>query len=131
VTISEANLVISASMGDQSRPHGVETDIETNAARATLEVSVDLAAFEWPLAVRNRRAGDRIKPMGGAGRKKVQDLLVDMKMPRAERDRVAVVVDAGGQLVWVVGVTPADECRSRTASSGSRAEMVVLRAKRL
>jgi len=69
--------------------------------------------------------------MGGSGRKKVQDLLVDSKMPRADRDRVAVVVDADGQLVWVVGVTPADECRIRTTPSGSGAEMVVLRANRL
>lgn len=131
VTVSEANLVISASPGDQSGSHGVETDSETKPIRGTLELSLDLAAFRWPLSVRNRRPGDRIKPMGGSGRKKVQDLLVDSKMPRADRDRVAVVVDADGQLVWVVGVTPADECRVRTTPSGSEAEMVVLRANRL
>ena len=126
VTVPEANLVIWAGLRDQSHRRGVETDSETNAGRTTLEVTVDVAAFEWPLSVRNRRPGDRIKPVGGRGRKKVQDLLVDMKMPRADRDRVAVVVDASGQLVWVVGVTPADECRVRTPE----AEMVVLRADR-
>ena len=130
VTVSEANLVISSVQRDQSVSNGVETDSETNAVRTTLEVTVDAGVLKWPLSVRNRRPGDRIKPLGGLGRKKVQDLLVDMKMPRAERNRVAVVVDADGQLVWVVGVTPADECRARTASSGSGAEMVVLRADR-
>jgi tRNA(Ile)-lysidine synthase len=131
VTVSEANLVISAAPGDQSHGRGVETEKETNVARTTLEVTVEAAAWDWPLSVRNRRHGDRIKPAGGLGRKKVQDLLVDMKMPRADRDRVAVVVDASGQLLWVVGVTPADECRVRNASSVSGTEMVVLRAKRL
>jgi len=119
VEVPEANFVIAAERRDQSAPRGVET----NKDRATLEVSVDLTAFAWPFSVRNRRPGDRIKPLGGSGRKKVQDLLVDMKMPRADRDRVAVVVDANGQLVWVVGVTPADEFRVRTTG----AEMVVLR----
>lgn len=122
VDVRETNFVISADGRDQSAANGVET----NRGRTTLEVRVDASAFTWPLSVRNRWPGDRIKPMGGLGRKKVQDLLVDMKMPRADRDHVAVVVDANGQLVWVVGVTPADECRARTPG----AEMVVLRAER-
>ncbi|TAK13425.1 MAG: hypothetical protein EPO35_10340 [Acidobacteria bacterium] len=126
VDVPEANFVIVAERRDQSAAAGVET----NGGRTTLEVTLDAAALTWPLAVRNRRPGDRIKPLGGLGRKKVQDLLVDGKVPRADRDRVAVVVDAGGRLVWVVGVTPADECRVRAASSGDRAEMVVLRAER-
>jgi tRNA(Ile)-lysidine synthase len=130
VTVPEAKFVISTERRDQSHLHGVETDSETKASRATLEVTVDAAALKWPLSIRNRRPGDRIKPTGGLGRKKLQDLLVDMKMPRADRDRVAVVVDAGGQLVWVVGVTPADLGRARATSLGDGAEMVVLRAER-
>jgi tRNA(Ile)-lysidine synthase len=126
VTVPETNFVISAEPRDQSASRGVETVVETKVVRTTLEVTVDAAVIKWPLSIRNRRPGDRIKPIGGSGRKKVQDLLVDMKMPRADRDGVAVVVDANGQLVWVVGVTPADECRARSTES----EMVVLRAER-
>jgi tRNA(Ile)-lysidine synthase len=33
----------------------------------------------------------------------VQDLLVDRKVPRADRDRVPVVTDAAGRLLWVAG----------------------------
>jgi tRNA(Ile)-lysidine synthase len=54
------------------------------------------------LAVRNRRPGDRLKP-SPAGHRKLQDLLVDRKVPRAERDRIPVVVDLNGRIVWVVG----------------------------
>lgn len=122
VIVSEANLVISAVQRDQGELRGVET----NTDRTALELTVDAVALKWPLSIRNRRPGDRIKPLGGLGRKKVQDLLVDMKMRRAERDRVAVIVDADGQLLWVVGVTPADACRVLTPG----AEMVVLRADR-
>jgi tRNA(Ile)-lysidine synthase len=54
------------------------------------------------LAVRTRRPGDRL-----AGRsKKVQDLLVDAKVPRAERDGWPLVV-AGDEVVAVPGVAEA------------------------
>ena len=54
------------------------------------------------LAVRNRRPGDRLRP-SPAGHRKLQDLLVDRKVPRAERDRIPIVTDAGGRIVWVAG----------------------------
>ncbi len=54
------------------------------------------------LEVRARRPGDRL-----AGRsKKVQDLLVDAKVPRAERDDWPLVV-SGGEVVAVPGVAEA------------------------
>ena len=40
---------------------------------------------------------------GGSGRKKVQDLFVDRKVPRAERHRVPIVTAADGRIVWVAG----------------------------
>src|SRR5262245_860507 len=56
-----------------------------------------------PLGVRSRQPGDRISPPGLGGRKKLQDLFVDARLPRADRDRVPVVVDAQDQVVWVPG----------------------------
>jgi tRNA(Ile)-lysidine synthase len=55
------------------------------------------------LAVRNRRPGDRFRPVGLNGSKKLQDLFVDRKLPRDERDRVPVVVDETDRIVWVAG----------------------------
>ena len=54
------------------------------------------------LAVRTRRPGDRL----AGRRKKVQDLLVDAKVPRAERDGWPLVV-AGDEVVAVPGVAEA------------------------
>jgi tRNA(Ile)-lysidine synthase len=56
-----------------------------------------------PLAVRNRRPGDRFRPVGLAGRKKLQDLFVDCKIARADRDSVPIVVDDRDHIVWVAG----------------------------
>lgn len=55
------------------------------------------------LHVRGWRAGDRL---AGTGRKKVQDLFVDAKIPRAERDTWPLVV-RGDEVVLVPGVAAA------------------------
>jgi tRNA(Ile)-lysidine synthase len=76
------------------------------------------SAVRAPFVVRTRRDGDRLRPLGAPGRRKVQDLMVDRKVPRAERDRVPIVVDADGRIVWVAGLAIAHECRVTRPESG-------------
>ena len=59
--------------------------------------------FAGSLAVRNRRPGDRFRPIGLDGRKKLQDFFVDRKVARARRDAVPIVVDEMDRIVWVAG----------------------------
>jgi tRNA(Ile)-lysidine synthase len=73
----------------------------TMSSRATAVVNAD--GWTAPLSVRNRRPGDRFRPFGLDGQKKLQDFLVDRKVARAERDRVPLVVDADDRIVWVAG----------------------------
>jgi tRNA(Ile)-lysidine synthase len=56
-----------------------------------------------PWAVRNRRPGDRFRPIGLGGQKKLQDFFVDRKITRDERDAVPLVVDEMDRIVWVAG----------------------------
>ncbi|MFO0580898.1 MAG: tRNA lysidine(34) synthetase TilS [Anaeromyxobacter sp.] len=58
------------------------------------------AAVPWPLELRGRRPGDRIRPEGGAGTKKLAAWLVDRKVPRDLRDGLFVL--AAGQDVVAV-----------------------------
>jgi len=85
------------------------------------------ASIVLPLRVRGRRPGDRLKPLGAPGRRKLQDVLVDRKIPRSERDRVPVVEDASGHIVWVVGVAVSDGARV-TAPEG---RVIILTARPL
>jgi tRNA(Ile)-lysidine synthase len=56
------------------------------------------------LTLRTRRAHDTIRPMGMAGSKSLQDLMVDAKIPRELRDKVAVVAMQGlNDVLWVPG----------------------------
>jgi len=63
------------------------------------------------LAVRYRQPGDRFRPVGLKGRKKLQDFFVDCKIARAARDRVPIVVDQSDRIVWVAGHAVDEEFR--------------------
>ena len=75
------------------------------------EVGVSATALELPLAVRSRRPGDRFRPLGAPGGRKLQDFLVDRKVARQERDTVPLVVDGRDRIVWVVGQSVAEDFR--------------------
>jgi len=81
-------------------------------------VAVEAASFALPFVVRSRRDGDRLRPLGAPGQRKLQDVLVDRKVPRQERDRLPIVTDAHGRIVWVAGITIAEEGRVRTPGEG-------------
>ena len=72
-----------------------------NSDRATATVRADLCGGS--LVVRNRRPGDRFRPAGLSGRKKLQDYFVDHKIARDRRDAVPLIVDEHDRIVWVAG----------------------------
>ena len=72
-------------------------------ADETGQVMVDASTLSPGLIVRPRRPGDRLYPLGATGRKKVQDVFVDRKIPRDDRDREPIVTDKMGRIVWVAG----------------------------
>jgi tRNA(Ile)-lysidine synthase len=74
-------------------------------------VTVDASDLGSHLIVRYRRPGDRLQPLGAPGRKKVQDVLVDRKVPRDDRDRLPIVTTEKGEIVWVAGQVLADPFR--------------------
>ncbi len=63
-----------------------------------------------PLVVRPPREGDRLRPLGMAGTKRVRDLLMEARIPRWQRTRWPLLCDAQG-IAWVVGVRMSDDHR--------------------
>jgi tRNA(Ile)-lysidine synthase len=61
---------------------------------------LDAAALRWPLCLRPPREGERFRPLGAPGSRKIQDMLVDAKLPRRQRSFPRVVADYGGA-VWL------------------------------
>jgi tRNA(Ile)-lysidine synthase len=71
--------------------------------RTGAQAVLDLPAVGENLVVRAWQPGDLMRLPGGSGRKKVQDVFVDGKVPRADRHRVPIVTSADGRIVWVAG----------------------------
>ncbi len=59
------------------------------------------------LALRRRRPGDRFRPAGGRGERRLQDFFVDRKIPQGARDAWPILV-AEAAILWVAGLR-ADE----------------------
>ena len=54
------------------------------------------------LWIRGWKPGDRMVPFGMKGSRKVQDILGDAKIPRAERHLVPVI-ECDGEIIWIPG----------------------------
>jgi tRNA(Ile)-lysidine synthase len=81
---------------------GPSAGIDADADDADVEY-VDADRLENALTVGGPREGERMRPLGMAGTKKLSDVLMDAKVPARLRSRVPVVRD-GDRVVWVAGV---------------------------
>ena len=61
---------------------------------------------QWPLLARRRRPGDRLRPAGGRGSRRLQDLFVDARVPQALRDAWPIIATPAA-IVWVPGLRAA------------------------
>ncbi|MBM3172749.1 MAG: tRNA lysidine(34) synthetase TilS, partial [Chloroflexi bacterium] len=86
-------------------------EIEQNDFVATF----DFAKAGRELAVRRRKPGDRFQPLGMTQTKKLQDFMVDAKIPVAWRNRVPLVCSPQ-QILWVVGWRIDDRVKVTSAS---------------
>lgn len=79
---------------------------------------MDLDAVQpyLPLSLRARRPGDRFRTLGLKTEKKLQDVLVNAKVPQAERDRLPLVCGADDTILWVAGYQIADQVKLTPAT---------------
>lgn len=62
----------------------------------------DFEQLRLPLVVRTRQPGDRFRPLGLGGSKKLKEFFIDNKIPEAERDCVPLITDQQ-EIIWVAG----------------------------
>ncbi len=79
------------------------------------EALIDLDSIRGNLSARSPHLGDRIVPIGMSGSKKLQDVFVDKKIPKAERARAVVVCDEE-KILWAAGVVASDLGKVRPIS---------------
>lgn len=76
----------------------------------------DADRLAWPLVLRTRRSGDRMRPRGGRGSKRLARLLIDAKIPQPERERLPVVAGADDALLFAPGLRPSEVGRPVAAT---------------
>ncbi len=106
------------------RPVGLSIPIPGHAVSSVLKIKVKTSLFEevpknnpvkdieffdysailLPITLRNRLPGDFIYPVRLRGkRKKLQDLFVDLKIPRVARDTIPLIATPE-RVLWIVGM---------------------------
>jgi tRNA(Ile)-lysidine synthetase-like protein len=70
-----------------------------------------------PLLVRSRQPGDRMSPLGLGGSKDINVLMTDLKLPRAARPQWPLLIDAEGEILWLVGRRGSEACRLSDAAT--------------
>ena len=73
------------------------------------EVYVSAAELKFPLSLRFWRPGDFFKPLGISGTQKLHDFFINRKIPKCLRNRVPILVNADGRIIWLIGYQLSDE----------------------
>ena len=94
---------------------GYSLHIEESLCRIPEFPNVNLAVLDadklaFPLEWRRWESGDYFTPLGMSGRKKISDMLVDMKTPVPVKENVTVLL-SGGKIAWVPGIRISNEFR--------------------
>lgn len=96
-------------------------DLEPALREAIMKGRVEASTtvfLRWegaPLWVRHRKKGDRFRPLGSPGSRKLQDLFIDMKIPKLERPSIPVVLRRS-EIAWTPHSPPAEACKIDAAT---------------
>ncbi len=63
------------------------------------------------LLVRGWLPGDRFRPIGAPGTKKLKDWFIDRRIPQKERKFIPLVVSSSREVIWVPGFPPAESMK--------------------
>lgn len=94
------------------KPISLSFDLLTNNEISFKENSkiehIDFDKLSFPIKVRKWKNGDKMKPLGMNGQKKISDILVDYKVPLIEKE-ACWVLESKQKVVWLVGYKVSDE----------------------
>ena len=79
------------------------TDLPSKFSHHPNEALMDLDKLAFPLVLRSSNVGDRFRPLGLGGSKKLKKFFIDAKIPRSQRRRGPVLC-SGEQIIWLVGL---------------------------
>jgi len=98
-------------LGMQKRRPGGSVDLPKQATGSDFyQERFDNDRLRRPLSAGAWRDGEKIRPFGPGGRKKLKKVFAERRVPLRQRHEIPVIRDAGNEVLWVCGV-----CRSNQA----------------
>jgi tRNA(Ile)-lysidine synthase len=73
-------------------------------------VYMDYEALHPPIVLRSVKPGDRIRPLGMAGNKKLKSFFIDEKIPRRLRESIPLLADRHS-ILWIAGMRMSERAK--------------------
>ena len=65
---------------------------------------IDTSEIDYPIYIRTRKEGDKMNVKNMKGSKKINDIFIDEKISKKDREQWPVVVDSGNKIIWLPGI---------------------------
>ena len=85
--------------------------INISSLNPKMQAFLDLDQTGLFIKARYFRPGDRFRPLGMVGNKKLKSLFIDSKIPKKIRHRIPILTNAKDDIIWVYGQRIAHFCR--------------------
>lgn len=99
--------------GEKKKNEGIPDFSSDDQTRALL----DFGKLKFPLAVRDRREGDRYQPLGAPGQKKVKEIMRAKGIPLSQRKKHPVFL-SGSEIIWILGLPVSDKFKIEKTTTG-------------
>lgn len=77
---------------------------------------IDADSVSYPLVIRKWKPGDWFYPFGLKGKKKISDLLIDLKVPVYKKENIMILL-SGNDIAWIIGIRSDNRFRITNKSS--------------
>ncbi len=100
-----------ASFNHSSGKYTWTTEDGALISRKPNKASFDAGEVHYPLKLRSWKQGDWFVPFGMKGKKKLSDFMIDLKIPLNLKERISLLEDRQGRIIWIVGYRTDDRCK--------------------
>ena len=100
--ISDYGLHFFPSLNHSMEVELLDTDMPVEFSHDPNEAVMDPDRISFPLTLRSSKPGDRFRPLGLGGSKKLKDFYIDSKVPKSQR-RQTPILCSRDHIIWVVG----------------------------
>ena len=69
------------------------------------EIHLNSQDIKLPLFITTRSGGMKMAVKNLNGHRKVNDILIDKKIPKEKRDQIPILIDTNGTVLWILGVS--------------------------